>query len=130
MSVGALWEGGSGGGREVILVLIIKKGGKSPKVPRSTHGAAAHGGVGGEGYRHVISQTAGQIQAPEPAAPPQVAQPPPHIWRTCHLFWDASNKRSLLVATCRKPGAAAEPHRLHSISDSCNLIELLIMIFA
>lgn len=59
--------------REVILVLIIKKGCESPKVLRSTRVAAAHGG----GYRHGISQTAGQIQPPRPAAPPpQVAQPP------------------------------------------------------
>lgn len=114
--------------------LYNQESSKSPKVPRTQQQHT------GGGIRDVISQTAGQIQTPGPAAPPQVAQPSPAPPpQACHSFWDPTNKRSLFSGLVRQPGeiagngvapSAAETHRLHSISDRCNLIELPIMMFA
>lgn len=108
---------------KIISILIIKN---PPKCSAARTWQQRTGG----GYRHVIIQTAGQIQAAEPAAPPQEAQPRRLKGPVIRFGMRAIRGASW---NCRKHNAAAgaaEPHRLHSISDSCNLIELLIMIFA
>lgn len=55
--------------------LYNQESNKSPKLPRTQQQHT------GGGIRDLISQTAGQIQTPGPAAPPQVAQPPGPVIR-------------------------------------------------
>lgn len=113
------------------VILTIKNVVNPPKNHASTHIATAHGGNG-----DVISQTTGQIHAPEPAAWPQVTQPPiSDALLICFSTQPISDGSSFAlqpdeIAENKVLHQVKQKHCLHSISDSCNLIEHLITIFA
>lgn len=118
---------------KVISILIIKNAVNPPKSHTSTHTTTAH-----RGWYLSCNQSNNRANPGARAFSQSPGSPAPDIWAAGDLFRDPTTKRWLLVGlaarwNCRKQSVApgeAETHCLHSISDSCNLIEHLITIFA